>query len=603
MTGTNGFVDCRLRRPRVHGNLALQIFGLQVLVIVVVAVASVAAAYVQAQRATLGAATERTVSIAQSVAASPAVLAALHDAAPSRLLAPYAEDVRFRTGTDFVVVMNVDRIRYSHPNTDEVGRRFLGHVEPALAGGVLTETYTGTLGPSVRAVVPVFDIGGDDAGSAGGSGAMASSSAASGKVLGLVSVGVTRSVVSRELHRELPALGLAGVAALGLAAVGTGLVSSRLHRQTHGLGPVELNRMYVYYDAVLHAVREGLLLLDRAGRLALVNDEARRLLRLGESAPATTVRLPSPLTEVLAEGRERTDEIHPVGDRILVVNQARACWAGEDLGTVVTLRDHTDLQALTDEVDSVRGFAEALRSQAHEAANRLHVVVSLIELGRPRQALEFATEELALSQKLTDRIAASLAEPVLAALLLGKAAQASERGVELIIADDIEVPEGLFEPRDLVTIVGNLIDNALDAALDAPAPRWVRVQARLVDASLELHLADSGSGLAPEDAAAAFRRGWSTKSDERLVGRGLGLALVGQTVHRHGGQIEVTHEQGAGFTVRLPVPATGPSAASPPTSAAASPAATATVITEVVVSPGVRGPLGPYPDTGWESKL
>src|SRR5207237_10852451 len=122
--------------------------------------------------------------------------------------------------------------------------------------------------------------------------------------------------------------------------------------------------------------------------------------------------------------------------RILVVNQALAMWRDRHLGTVVTLRDHTDLQALTGELDSVRGFAESLRSQAHEAANRLHTVVSLIELGRADQALEFATAELAVAQQLTDRVVGAVREPVLAALLLGKAAQANERGVELVVAPD-----------------------------------------------------------------------------------------------------------------------------------------------------------------------
>jgi two-component system CitB family sensor kinase len=265
----------------------------------------------------------------------------------------------------------------------------------------------------------------------------------------------------------------------------------------------------------------------------------------------------------LAAGREQSDEIHLTGDRIVVINQARARWDGEDLGTVVTLRDHTDLRALSGELDSVRGFAESLRSQAHEAANRLHTVVSLIELGHTGQALEFATTELAVAQRLTDQVVGAVGEPVLAALLLGKAAEASERGVELHLAENISVPAGVFDGRDLVTIMGNLLDNALDAAVAAPPPRGVEVAARVevvpVEAArpggrqLVLRVADSGAGIDPADIQRAFGRGWSTKTDERLIGRGLGLALVGQTVHRHGGSIEVSRERGAVFTVRLPL--------------------------------------------------
>ena len=138
--------------------------------------------------------------------------------------------------------------------------------------------------------------------------------------------------------------------------------------------------------------------------------------------------LPTALGRALAEGQDRSDEMHLANDRVLVVNQATARWKGSVLGTVVTLRDRTDLQALTGELDSVRGLAESLRSQAHEASNRMHTVISLIELGRTEEALEFATAELALAQELTDRVVEAVHEPVLAALLLGKAAQAHERG-------------------------------------------------------------------------------------------------------------------------------------------------------------------------------
>jgi two-component system CitB family sensor kinase len=222
---------------------------------------------------------------------------------------------------------------------------------------------------------------------------------------------------------------------------------------------------------------------------------------------------------------------------------------------VVTLRDHTDLQALTGELDSVRGFAESLRAQAHEAANRLHTIVSLIELGRVDQARDFATAELALAQRLTDHVVTSVDEPILAALLLGKAAQASERGIELVVADDLQVPEGVVDPRDLVTIVGNLLDNAVDAAAAGSPPYRVEFAARVSEGDLVLRVSDSGAGLGHPDVERAFERGWSTKSDDRLIGRGLGLALVGQAVNRHSGRIDVTSDGGAVFTVRLPLPA------------------------------------------------
>jgi two-component system CitB family sensor kinase len=319
---------------------------------------------------------------------------------------------------------------------------------------------------------------------------------------------------------------------------------------------------------VLHAVHEGLLLLDTQGRLQLANDEARRLLDLPADWAGRSIEdvgLPAVLVQALREQDAVHDDVQLTSARVLVVNQAPARWEGRDLGRVVTVRDHTDLQALTGELDSVRGFAEALRSQAHESANRLHSVVSLIELGRTGQALSFATAELAAAQQLTDTVVAAVDEPVLAALLLGKVAEASERAIELVVDPASAVPEGALAPRDLVTIVGNLLDNALDAAGPAGRVRfsgWVDDVASSVGiaSTLVLQVADSGPGLPDAHAELAFTRGWSTKADTRLVGHGLGLALVGQTVHRHGGSVHVQRDDdlgGAAFTVRVPLVAEG----------------------------------------------
>jgi two-component system CitB family sensor kinase len=522
-----------ITRPRLW-SLARQLLVLQVVVVAVLVAGGVAAAYVQISQANLRSAQEKVLAVAWTVAKTPAVADAFALGDPAAALEPVAEQVRVATGTDFVVVMTTSGIRYSHPNKALIGNYFQGHIAAAVAGGEVTETYAGTLGPSVRSVVPIVR---------------------GGKVIGLVSVGVTLTEVDRDLREQLPLLLAAAAVALLLAGLGAAWISRWLRRQTRDLGPVELARMYEFYDAVLHAVREGLLLLDRDGNIQLVNDEARRLLELPDDAVGKRVDiagLPDSLGKALARTRSRTDEIHLCGDRVLVVNEAPARWDGRELGTVVTLRDHTDLQALTGELDSVRGFAESLRSQAHEAANRLHTVISLVELGRTDQALEFAAAEVAVAQRLTDQVVAAVGEPVLAALLMGKAAQASERGVDLVVSEDTEVAERLIDPRDLVTIVGNLLDNAIDAAVGGPPPRQVEFAARIVDGEMVMQVSDTGVGLDPADVLRAFERGWSTKAGGGLVGRGLGLALAGQAVRRHHGTVEVTTEPRTTFSVVLP---------------------------------------------------
>ena len=524
----------RLSAPA-RWSVAGQTFALQVLVAALVVGAGLLGAYLQTQRSATAQATARATSVAEAVAVTPDVVQAVQTSDPSAVLQPYAERVRAETGTDFVVVMSTAGIRYTHPDPQQIGRRFLGHIAEAASGGTVVEDYTGTLGPSRRVVVPVRD--GD-------------------RVVALVAVGIRKAEVAERLGDQVPGLLLAGMAAALLSGLGTALVARRIRRQTHGLGEEQLREMYEYYDAVLHAVTEGLLLTDLEGRLRLANDEAFRLLGLPSDAqgrPVADLGLAEPLVAALTDPDPREDELHVTEARVLVLNKAPAVRDGHRLGFVVTLRDRTDLEDLTGELDSARGLTEALRSQAHESANRLHTVVSLIELGHADRALAFATDELAASQVLTDRVVASVEEPALAALLLGKAAQAAERGIDFEVGESAQWPEGAAPARDVVTIVGNLVDNALDAVATQVGDRRVRVDARVDDGYAVLAVEDSGPGLPPGEVERAFRRGYSTKQAAGEGRRGLGLALVAQSVQRLGGDLRVEGPPGARFVVRIPL--------------------------------------------------
>jgi two-component system CitB family sensor kinase len=259
--------------------------------------------------------------------------------------------------------------------------------------------------------------------------------------------------------------------------------------------------------------------------------------------------------DLLVSGRTAADELHLTGDRVLVLNQQQADWGGRRYGTVTTLRDRTELESLTGELDTTKAFAESLRSQAHETANRLHTVIVLIETGRGEEAVRYATSQLELSQKLTDRVMDAVDEPVLAALLLGKAAQAGERGVDVSLEVDGAVASADIPVSDLVTVVGNLVDNAIDASMESAPPRTVGIMIRSDERELLVQVADSGPGLPDHLVESAFTRGWSTKISATTAGRGLGLALVNQVVRRHGGTVEVSASEagGARFSVRLPL--------------------------------------------------
>ena len=511
--------------------MARQVLVLQVAVVLVLVVTSIVLATYDARRDARVAATDRALSVARTVADSPTTRSALATSDPTAVLQPYAEEVRRDADVDFVTIMDTDRIRFTHPDPSRIGEEFIGDVGTAPQGGVLTQEYAGSLGPSIRAVVPVLD---------------------DGEVVALVSVGITVREIDRALRDDLALIALAAGLVLAVGVLGAWWVARRLRRQTHGMGEREITRMYEYYAAVLGAVREGLLLLDAEGRVQLVNDEAVRLLSLGPDVVGRRLDglgLPPGLVAAALGRTAEADDLYLAGDRVLLVSSSPASWGGREVGAVVTLRDHTELRAVTGELDVVRGLTESLRSQNHEAANRLHTVVSLIETGHVEEAVDFATEELQVAQLMTDRLLGQVGDPVVAALLLGKTAEAAERGVELRVDGEpgaVDVPA-----RDLVTILGNLVDNALDAVAGS-THRQVRVEIGSDPDRVRIAVHDSGPGLTDSEAAAALERGWTTKAAAGS-GRGLGLALVRQAARRHRGDLVVARSDlgGAAFTVTM----------------------------------------------------
>lgn len=361
-----------------------------------------------------------------------------------------------------------------------------------------------------------------------------------------------------------------------LGILATWMTSRGLRRATGNYGTEELGKMIGYYQSVLQSVSEGLLLFDRGRGQALYNSEAAQLLRLPQQRTLDFVAisellaaLPKELREPLSQGTPLDDEFVYTDDRVLVVNQQPT--NGSDGTWVTTMRDHTELQELSGELVSLRSFSDSLRSQTHEFANRMHIIASLIETGQHAEALDFATREMALMDRPSHNVLGGFDNPVVSALVLTKLTQAHEAGIELHV-DTAELTGALHaDERDLVTIVGNLLDNAFDAvSLPGVNPDRRRVTLRMggsESSGFTIDVEDDGLGIAEEDLDCVFLRGWSTKHDgdqgssagHRGASRGVGLAIVVQAVRRLGGAIDVRGEAeesgdplGAAFTVWLP---------------------------------------------------
>ncbi|MEU8469733.1 SpoIIE family protein phosphatase [Streptomyces sp. NPDC029006] len=367
-------------RSAVSGrSVAGQVFLLQVVIVLLLVVSAVVAQVLQVRHDSDLEATNRSLAVAETFAHAPGTAAALRSPDPTAVLQPRAEATRKATGVDFVVVMNTDGIRYTHPRTDRIGRKFVGTIAPALAGGTVTEHVIGTIGPLVQVVVPVRDP--------------------AGKIVGLVSAGITTAHVGGAADQQLPLLLAAAAAALALATAGTALVSRRLLRQTRGLGPYEMTRMYEHHDAVLHAVREGVLIVGGDGRLLLANDEAHRLLDLPEDAERRHVLelgLDDGTAGLLASGRIATDEVHLVKDRLLAVNQRPTDLRGGPPGSVTTLRDSTELRAVSGRAEVARERLNMLYDAGVGIGTSLDVTRTAEELAQlavPRFA-DFATVDL-----------------------------------------------------------------------------------------------------------------------------------------------------------------------------------------------------------------
>jgi two-component system CitB family sensor kinase len=487
---------------------------------------------------------QRAGAIAQTVAGVPDIQACLQ-AISGQCREPIqtvATRIQHETGASYVVVIDMHRIRHSHPDPRLIGQQ----VEEAIVtidGKTHYRIDHGRTGPSANGRAPMY--------------------AADGRtMIGEVSVGIRESSVSRALWSELPTY--AGWFAVALAAGGLAsvLLARRLKRRTFGLELDEIARLLQEREATLHGIREGVIAFAPSGRVSVVNDEAQRL--LGGAA----IPIGGRLDELLPPGRLRDvldgtvggqDEVVLTDDFCLTVNRMPVALAGQPHGAVVTLRDRTEMSGLLRELDGVRSLTDALRAQQHEFSNRLHAVIGLLELGQIDEALGYLTHLRGGAAEFAESLRARIGSPLIVGLLLGKAAEASERGLSLEISDDTWLSDSPQRLQALTTILGNLIDNAFDALAGRPGSGRVLVSLVEEEGAISVRVADNGPGIPAGSTESIFDDGYTTKSDRGLLHRGLGLALVRRLVQRLHGTITVTEGPAPVFSVYLPmVPSPAP---------------------------------------------
>ncbi|MBV9000376.1 MAG: sensor histidine kinase [Solirubrobacterales bacterium] len=487
---------------------------------------------------------QRALAVARTFAVTPSIREAMARPTPANrhLVQSLAEQVRKETGATYIVVIDRNGVRFSHPNPTLIGKRVS---EPVIAldGGDHTGFDHGNLGVSANAKVPLRAPGAADA-----------------PVIGEVSAGILVRYAHARLLHELPSLLLYLACALAIGLVASITLARRLKRSTFGLELDEIAALVQEREAMLHGIREGVVTLDPDGRVTLINDEARRLIPLngdpvGRSIPDVVSH--RRLSDLLTGAVAGPDTVVVTDDHILVVNRTPVSRDGRDLGAVITLRDRTELEGLLRELDSVDALTDALRAQQHEFSNRMHTVAGLIELGDHDAAVRYALDVSGATAGLAQAVRDRVESPELAALLLAKTTVAAERDVQLELTDDSRLARTGTDTNVMLSIVGNLIDNAIDAAAAGPRPARVTVRLTTSGDNVTLQVSDSGPGVPGELAERIFTDGFTTKPPDGRGQRGIGLALVHRLVSRAGGTITVNCSGATTFTVVLPTRARG----------------------------------------------
>lgn len=463
-----------------------------------------------------------------------------------------AEAARVRTGALFVVITDETGLRLAHPEIARLGERVSTDPSVALAGQEITTRNTGTLGPSAGAKVPVY----------------APTAEESATIVGEVSVGYSVESLSKSLARDIVPIALTAGGALLAGVLASFLLRRRLQRLTLGLEPEEISTLVHDQVAVLQGVDDGVIGIAADGRISVFNAAASRLLDLPDATGQdwATANVPHQLKQLTQPAARDAEAVELVaGGRVLVASARKAWHRKEDLGWVVMLRDRTELQQLTRQLDAVGTMSTALRAQRHEFANQLHTIAGFMSIGQHEQAKEYLARISATGPlKFPVEQAELLQDTYLQAFVGAKSVEALERGVSLRIGPETLVRGHVVDPQDVTTVLGNLIDNAVNAAVAGSATeRWVELE--LLDdtagdgGTLHIVVGDSGDGLGTLEPEEVFAEGFTTSEQpvRSGAGQGLGLALVRQLARRRGGDVSVLEsgrEGGPGAVFMATIP-------------------------------------------------
>ncbi|MFD0825600.1 ATP-binding protein [Neobacillus sp. M.A.Huq-85] len=476
--------------------------------------------------------------ISKTVSFIPTIIEAFQSKNPSQTIEPLAEKIRKQTGAEFVVIGNKKGNRYSHPLKSKLGKKMRGgDNERALQKGeYYVSTAKGSLGPSIRGKSPIFNQ--------------------KGEIIGIVSVGFLLEDIHQQIMKNVIKVLYVAVFALIISLIASILLGRNIRKDTMGLEPYEIAWLYKEKNAVLHAVKEGILAINQKGFITMMNQPAKKLLNIHGSVRLMKVDglFPSDyLYEVLETGTPQIDKEMVWKDRTVIVNCTPLFNQHEITGVVASFRDKTEIEQMLNTISEVKSYSEDLRAQTHEFTNKLYVLLGLLQLGEYQQAIEMIQLETQALQFQNSVVFNQIKDTKIQAILLGKLGKASEKKIQFEIASDsyLENLPPHIKLSNLIVILGNLFDNAFEAVYGLEFPT-VKFFATDIGSDIIFEISDNGKGIKENEIPLLFQKGYTTK--EGTESRGFGLSNAEKAVIEMGGMIEVQSSPGSGtvFTVYLP---------------------------------------------------
>ncbi|WLD94469.1 sensor histidine kinase [Alkalihalobacillus sp. AL-G] len=480
---------------------------------------------------------QRALQVATTISFMPTIKNAFALEEPSSVIQPFAEEIRKRTGAEFVVVGNADGMRYSHPDAWKIGRHMVGgdNGRALIDGEYYTSKAVGSLGPSLRGKAPIFNE--------------------QGEIIGLVSVGfMIDDIQTVIINKIIKISGLALIVIL-LGVVGGIALTRNIRKDTLGLEPHEIASLFRDRHAILLSIDEGIIAMDQEGEISMMNPSAQRILGLSKDCRNKKIEDVIPNTQmynVLKSGEKDQNVEMILRNRNVIVNRTPIIENGNVVGVVASFKDKTEVNEMLNTLTEVRSYSEDLRAQTHEFTNKLYVLSGLLQLGHYKEAIEFIQTESEVHRHQNKVLLGQIKDRTVQAILLGKIGKASEKKITFDIDPNTSLNQlpNHIDMFKVVTILGNLIDNAMEAVENQGEKRVVFF-ATDIGKDIVFDISDNGIGILEEKMEFLFQRGYSTKDMEE---RGFGLSIVKEIVDELEGQIEIHNQEngGAVFSVFLP---------------------------------------------------